>query len=91
MEFVLRFARFVPALFGQFGFPAPELAFEAVGDQIDGLVEIVSVIFGMKIRSGKGKMDFDDEGLLVGRSFRRVVLDGDVSSDNSILVTLELL
>lgn len=91
MEFPFRFTGLVPSLFGQFGLTTPELAFESVRDQVDRLIEIMSVIFGVKIRSGEGEMDFHDEGLLADRGFRRIVLDGDMSSDDSILIALELL
>lgn len=91
MDLALCFPRFMPAFFGQFGFPAPELAFQAIRDQVDGLVEIVPVILGVKVRPGKREMDFHDEGLLVQRSLRRVMLDGNMSGDDSIFVTLQLL
>nr|WP_020494161.1 hypothetical protein [Verrucomicrobium sp. 3C] len=91
MEFPFRFAGLVPSLFCQFGFSAAQLALETVRDQVDRLVEVVSVVFGVKIWSGEGEMDFNDESLLVYRSLWRIVLDRDMGSNDSIFVALELL
>lgn len=91
MDLALHFPRFVPALFGQFGFSAPELALQAVRDQVDRLVEVMPVIFCMEIPAGEREMDFDYEGLLADGSLWRIMLDADMGSDDSILVALEFL
>ena len=59
-----RLASRAPDSLHQPAFAMAQLLGEAVRHDIDGLVEIVPVIFRVNIRSRQGEMDFDHKGVL---------------------------
>ena len=64
---------------GKFAFAVAELLGQAGADEVDGLIKVVAMIFGMDIRAGNGEMDLDHESVLGAFGF--VVVDGDVGAD----------
>jgi len=74
-----RLAAFLARTLDQLALAVTQLFRKALGNDIDRLIKIMTVVLGMEIGPAQGQMDFDDEGVL-GRP-RAVMPKSDVCPD----------
>ena len=58
-----------------------------LGDQIDGRVELMTVILRVQVRPGEGEVDLDDKRML---GFAFIMPDGHVGPDDFAIEVLQV-